>query len=92
MKNPFTRKVARNQLETIIKFCEQNHGAVAEIRREYERQTGTSVGREALQKWLASDPAKWAEPLFGSGIMVVKVGNEVMRRWKTLKKSEKSEK
>jgi len=84
-----TQQLAWQALAKSIRFCAQHRGTMTRIHRAYEKAAGRPINRLVVAGWLKVDRLKRHEPLFGSGLLLVRVARaEIERiRGEMLKKS-----
>jgi hypothetical protein len=85
MKNAVTIQTSNTALQPVIDYCQQHRGSTMEIRRRFCRATGREWPKNTIMRWLHRDPDRRIEPLFGSGLLLLHIGREVMRQGVTKK-------
>lgn len=78
MRDEVTSKIANAELGPIAKFVADHRGTIPEITRRLEKITGRSWNRNNVERWLHRDEARRNQPLLGIGLLLMKVGNELM--------------
>jgi hypothetical protein len=71
---------ANRALQHIIKYCAENRGTMTDIQREFNRRTKQDLGHLPFVRWLHQDPAKRTEPLLGTGLLLIEVGNKIIEK------------
>lgn len=85
MKDKVTTARANKELEPLIEFAAKNRGTVYEVRRRLCKRTRKTWHADNVAKWLHKDPKKRGQPLLGVGLMLVEIGDEIMRENAKLK-------
>jgi hypothetical protein len=85
MKGNVTSRIWAKEIEPIIRFCEHNRGTVVKIHAAFEKAAKRKVNRQIVERWLHSDPKRRNEPLYGNGVLLIRVANSVID---SLKRSE----
>lgn len=70
--------LADKALAPLIKHAEKNPGTIARVTERLTKLMKTKVHRQLVEKWLCPDQAKRTQPRFGMGLLLVKVGNEII--------------
>jgi len=79
MKNKIISDAAANYLLPIIEFAAANRGTITRIKRQFDILTGTTTCRENFERWLSTDPGKRIQPQLGTGLLIHRIGSEIIR-------------
>jgi hypothetical protein len=83
MKGVMTSRIWDKEVEPIIRFCEQHRGTVVKIQAAFEKAAKRKVNRQIVERWLHSDPDRRNEPLYGNGVLLIRVAKDVIERMKS---------
>ena len=64
------REVGDAKLAPIRAWAQANHGTINKIATWMQANTGESITRQTVGRWLASDPKKRQMPAYGWGILL----------------------
>lgn len=78
MRDKFTTKLAGERLMPLIKYVADNRGSTAEVQRRLKLKSGKQWNRENVQRWLHPEAKKRTQPLFGVGLLLVEIGQELL--------------
>lgn len=78
MKDVVTTRVANRELEPIIRHVRAKKGGVVRMLKALNRRTRKNWQRANLERWLATDPEKRIQPLFGVGLLLVQIGKAII--------------
>ena len=76
MKHPLTSKLSNEQIGPLARFVRSQKGGLTEITRRLFQKTGKRWNRASIEDWLHPEKQKRTQPLFGSGLLLVKVCKE----------------
>lgn len=79
MKDKQSTKVANQKLEPLIRLVHGRRGLVGEVQARLTRRTRKQWRYENLSRWLHPDPARRTQPLFGVGLLLVEIGEELAK-------------
>ena len=77
-----TRNVALVALDPLVEFCNSNVGSKIELAERMTDALGYKIHRQIAEGWTHSDPARRVEPKLGQGIVLMHVGNQMMKAHK----------
>jgi len=77
MKDPQTTLVANRKLEPVIKYVRSTPGGVLRMLAILNKRTKKKWVRSNLERWLASDPEKRTQPLFGIGLLLIEIADKM---------------
>lgn len=73
-----TKAVSDTALQPLIDFVNAENGRKAQLARLLGEAMGTEVHRQLVEGWVHPDPNKRVEPRMGLGIILLRVGGEMM--------------
>lgn len=73
-----TTKISNQHLEPLIKYAHANRGAMREILIRLRKRTRKRFNRENIARWLTKDKVRRTQPLFGVGLLLVEIGDDLM--------------
>lgn len=77
MKDAVTIQLSNRKLLPLIQYVREHDGAAGEVLKRLSRRTRKKWNIENVHRWLNNDPAKRTQPLFGVGLLLVKIGEEL---------------
>jgi len=78
-------EASNKKLQPLIEWAAANSGksgkpgAFPIIAEAMSKKLGRAVKRQLVSCWLHSDPAKRKQPLFGTGLLLVETGEELLK-------------
>lgn len=78
MKDKASSKVANEKLEPLIRYVHGRRGAITEVVRRLSARTKKQWRRENAERWLHPDAKKRTQPLFGVGLLLMEIGQELL--------------
>jgi hypothetical protein len=76
MKHPLTSRLSNEQIGPLARFVRSQKGGLTEITRRLYSATGKRWNRASIEDWLHPKPNRRTQPLFGSGLLLVKICRE----------------
>ena len=84
MKKLKPATVSAAALQALIDFCEKNWGGKlggqARVIARYRELTGAAPSRRSFGYWLHPDPAKRLMPSHGVGLILTRIGDELIAK------------
>jgi hypothetical protein len=74
----FTTSITNKAFQPLIDFCHANRGAITRLKKRFDHVTGREWRRHNFERWLHPDPDSRVEPSYGSGVLLVAIGKEIM--------------
>jgi hypothetical protein len=72
------RKVWAQEIEKIIRFCNEHPGSRTRMREIFDKAAKRKVNRLVFEGWLRDDPAKRNEPIAGTALLLLDVARKLM--------------
>lgn len=79
-----TKAVANEALAPLIEHCNKTVGSKAELAKKMSEALDYNVHRQIAEGWVHADPAKRVEPKLGLGLVLLRIGGEMMGERKPL--------
>lgn len=80
-------QAANKQLAPLIEWAKKNQGSPGKpgaftiIAEAMTKKLGKKIVRQLVATWLHHDPKQRKQPLFGTGLVLVEVGNELTSKY-----------
>lgn len=78
MKDKASSKVANEKLQPLINYVHGRRGSTAEVLKRLCVKTRKKFNRENVGRWLHPEAKKRTQPLFGVGLLLVEIGQELL--------------
>lgn len=79
-KEALTTAYSNRALAPIIRYCAEHRGTMTAIKQAFDRKTGMDWDRINFQRWLHPNPQRRKPPLFGTGLLILEVGEKVIEK------------
>lgn len=78
-------ETAEEALQPLIDFFESGRGAgkKIELTRRLGEALGTELHRQVVERWIQPNPARRQEPGFNKGLVLYRIGQEIMSEAQT---------
>lgn len=73
-----SKDVSNTALAPLIEHCNRVVGSKAELAERMSASLGYKVHRQIAEGWVHPDPAKRVEPKLGLGLVLLRIGGEMM--------------
>lgn len=77
MKDSVTTNFANRQLDPVVKYVRSTRGGVLRMLAILNRRTKKKWVRSNLERWLAVEPEKRTQPLFGVGLLLIEIADKM---------------